>query len=62
MLSRVKKFYTLDVVRVYITMLKSLVTEETSKVVCEKFNQLRNAPNFDINADSQLPPLSMEMF
>jgi hypothetical protein len=61
-LSSLKKFYTLEIVGIYISMLKSRVTEETSKVFCEKFNQLRNTPSFNINADSQLPPVNMEMF
>ena len=52
----------MDVVEIYVDALRSVVTDDISQVFTQKINDLRNDPNFDIEAISQLPPVSMEMF
>ena len=58
----IKRTITMEVVEALLNHFKRHVTNDTYQVLSQKINDLRNAPNFDINADSQLPPVSMEMF
>ena len=57
-----KKTYTMEMVRVHVDIVKRIATEETSQVFCQKLHDLCSAINFDINADSDLPPVKLDMF